>query len=67
MLVKFLKINDTNLGYKFRNFNEKNKFLGFCSMVQIPLKIHEKNSKKGLYIIFIPVRTKSPFLGPKFF
>jgi hypothetical protein len=49
---------DTNL----ENLKKKNNFFGYSIMVQNPLKIQEKYSKK---IFFGYSGSKSPFLRPK--
>ena len=47
------------------NLKKNTNFFGFRTMVQKPLKIQEKSSKK--FFLGIYPGTKSPFLGPKNF
>ena len=63
MLFKFLYRRDTNSEILLFE-KEKILFFGFCTMVQISIKIHEKNSKKDFFGNLC-LGTKSHFLGPK--
>jgi hypothetical protein len=49
----------------FFTLKKKNNICGFSTMVQNPLKIQEKNSKKFFFGYL--TGTKSPFLRPKNF